>query len=113
MIYSVCATKATPDHMKGKYEHGGYYIKQTAIAFYGTCIVKAGSSEFFGGEDSRDFQSKVLINPTYRKLFGVSKQQRKATKDDHHIFFEGILDTGKDVEVKGQNVRVLELLLGS
>lgn len=112
MIYSVYATKSTPDQMKVSKKCIDY-IKQTTIAFYGACIVKAGSSEFFGGEDSRDFQSKVLINPTYRKLFGVSKQQRKATKDDHHIFFEGIFDTGKDVEVKGQNVRVLELLLGS
>lgn len=114
MIYSVGAKSTTPEHLRvydRKLEC--YSMKQTAIAFHGACQVRAEASSFFGGEDSKPFVSKVLVNPTWRKLFGVAKQQQKKTRDGHHCFFEGYRDTGEDVEVNGEKVRLLDLYLGS
>lgn len=115
MRYSVSANKSVPIEQRVCWdkEYDLWYMKQTVTAFYGACMVSAEADSFFGGNESKPFVSKVLVNPTWRQLYGVAKQQKKKTRDGHHSFFEGFLDTGKDVEIEGIPVRVIELLLGS
>ena len=114
MIYSVGAKSTTPEHLR-VYDRKTdlYSMKQTAIAFHGACQVQADADGFFGGKSSKPFVSKVLVNPTWRKLFGVAKRQQKKTRDGHHCFFEGYGDTGEDLEINGEKVRILYLYLGS
>lgn len=114
MRYSVITKN--PEHGVYDREIGCYYMKKNSIAFYGHCQVRADEDSLFGGEDSKPFRSKVLFNPTWRKLYEVAKKQQQATKDGHHDFFEGINDTGKDLHSmhpNGYPVRVIELVLGS
>ena len=114
MIYSVYARDSVADELKIRDKvTDGFNFKQTVVAFHGACVVREEQSDFFGGEESSAYQSKVMVNPTFRKLYGIAKEQQKATKDYHHIFFEGVLDTGEDVVVRGQTVRLLRLMLGS
>jgi hypothetical protein len=114
MIYSVFAMDSTPGHMKVYDPHSdGFRIKQTLIAFHGACQVVASADSFFGGEDSKPFKSKVLINPTWRRLYGVAKQQQKKTLNMHHDFFEGYYERGEDIIIDGKPVRIIELALGS
>lgn len=93
-----------------------YYMKQNVVAFTGLCQVRAERDDYFGGEDSKPFRSKVLLDPTWRQLFAIAKKQQQATRDAHHDFFEGFYDTGKDdmaVHPNNLPVRIIELALGS
>lgn len=95
---------------------GCWYLKQNIVAFRGLCQVRSERDEFFGGVQSRPFRSKVLLNPTWRQLFSIAKQQQRATNDLHHDFFEGYYDSGKDDMMIHPNhlpVRIIHLALGS
>jgi hypothetical protein len=114
MRYSV----STHDFERGVFDPqvGCWWMRQNLVAFTGLCQVRAERDQFFGGEDSRPFRSKVLLNPTWRQLFAIAKKQQEATKDVHHDFFEGYRDTGRDDMMVHPNhlpVRVIELALGS
>lgn len=115
MRYSVSTTTEFSDAILDPHV-GCWWMKQNIVAFRGLCQVRAERDEFFGGEDSRPYRSKVFLNPTWRQLFAAAKQQQKATGDLHHDFFEGYQDTGKDDFNAHPNhlpVRVLRLCLGS
>ena len=95
---------------------GCWWMKQNIVAYRGLCQVRADRDEFFGGKDSRDYRSKVLLNPTWRQLFALAKKQQETTRDMQHDFFEGYHDTGKDDFNAHPNhlpVRVIRLALGS
>jgi hypothetical protein len=102
-IYSV-HIKGTPTVKKNDIK----YTKQNVLAFEGKVRVVAHADDFFGGEESRAFRSRVLENPTWGTLFRVFKSQMKRTRDYHHAFLEGARVVGTDGEVK-----IVELLLGS
>ena len=102
-IYSV--------HVSGKpsvVKNGIRYTKQNVVAFEGKVRVIAYRDDFFGGDESRSFKSKVLVNPTWGSLFRVFKSQVKATRDYHHAFLEG----ARVVRQEG-DVKIVELSLGS
>lgn len=117
VFYSVGANKNTPpEQVVVEKRTGNKHIKQTIVAFHGLCQVREEADEFFGGAESQSFRSKIMLNPTWRQLFAVAKQQQRATKDMHHIFLEGIDDTGKDdfsVHTNNLPVRIIRLALGS
>ena len=95
---------------------GCWYMKQNVVAFKGLCQVRADRDTYFGGEESRPYKSRVLLDPTWRQLFLLAKKQQQATKDMHHDFFEGFYDTGKDDYGAHPNnlpVRIINLALGS
>lgn len=97
-------------------EVGCWWLKQNVTAFQGLCQVRADRDQFFGGEDSRDFRSKVLLNPTWRQLFAIAKKQQQATRDFHHDFFEGFRETGKvdyNIHPNHLPVAIIQLQLGS
>jgi hypothetical protein len=102
-VYSV-HIKGTPSIRKNDIE----YTKQNVLAFEGKVRVVAHADDFFGGEESRAFRSRVLENPTWGSLFRVFKSQIKRTRDYHHAFLEGAEVVSMDGEVK-----IVELLLGS
>lgn len=102
-FYSV-HIKDTPSVMKNGIE----YTKQNVLAFEGKVRVVAHADDFFGGEESRGFRSRVLLNPTWGSLFRVLKSQMKRTRDYHHSFLEGARVVGMEGDVK-----IVELSLGS
>lgn len=113
MIYAVHANRGVPPEQIAR---NGFSIKQNSVAFHGLCQVRALRDEYFGGPESRAFKSEILISPTWRKILAVAKKQMQATKDEHHVFLEGIEDTGQDdflAHPSGRPVRILRLLLGS
>lgn len=114
MRYSV----STKDFDRGVFDPqvGCWWMRQNIVAFQGLCQIRAEANPFFGGEDSRPFRSRVLLNPTWRQLMAVAKKQQEVTGDEHHDFFEGYYDTGKDdmnVHPNHLPVRILKLALGS
>ncbi len=88
------------------------YAKRSDVAFKGKCIVVADADTFFGDDDSRDYVSRVMENPTWAKLFACAKAQQSKTRDMHHAFFEGIYHNGVVVK-NNETVSVLRLILGS
>lgn len=117
MIYSVGVNKNTPqEHVIVEKSTGNINMKQTVVAFEGLCQVREEADNFFGGEDSKPFKSKIMLNPTWRQLFNVAKQQQQVTRDWHHDFFEGYYDTGKNDFADHPNnlpVRIIRLAMGS
>lgn len=60
------------------------------IAVKGKVIFKASSDEFFGGDESSDYESPVLENPTWLELCRHFNDMMLTTGDFHHCFFEGV-----------------------
>jgi hypothetical protein len=107
-IYSV--------HVKGQpfvRKDGIEYTKRNVVAFNDRVVVVAGADDFFGGGRSRSFRSKMLVNPTWARLFGVFKQQMRRTRDYHHAFLEGARIVRREVDRDGVSYAVVELLTGS
>jgi hypothetical protein len=111
IIYSVGPNRTTPasDIIT---RDGIRYIKRTAVAFNGPCMVTAEADDWFGGEDSRPYRSRLMQSPTWADLTRVAASQQKATRDLHHAFLEGAYPVGTET-IKGQTVTVLRLLMGS
>jgi hypothetical protein len=114
MRYSV----STKDFDRGVFDPqvGCWWMRQNIVAFTGLCQVRAERDEYFGGSASRPFRSKVLLNPTWRQLYAIARQQQKATGDVQHDFFEGYYDTGMDdmmIHPRRLPVRIIHLSLGS
>lgn len=94
MIYSVYVSEFTLDKepslvSKVRQDNHGYVMKRNVVAFEGRYKVYVPATDFFGGEDSRPYVSKVLVNPTWGVLYNCAKRSMKCTNDAHHVFFEG------------------------
>lgn len=81
-------------------------------AIKGRCRIVADADDFFGGEGGKDYCSKVLTNPTYADLLKVLDEQIKATRDDHHVFMEGVVKRRR-AKKYADSVPEYEFLLGS
>jgi hypothetical protein len=79
-----------------------------AIAVVGPTRVEADADEFFGGKQSRPYRSKVMANPTWGDLMKCAEAQARKTRDEHHVFVEGIEFLRRD-----GGVTVVRLALGS
>ena len=60
------------------------------VAVQGKMIFYSPRNEFWGGDSSKDYVSKVLENPTWLELCVHSYKAMRKNKDFHHCFFEGI-----------------------
>lgn len=89
------------------------YTKQNVVAFRDRVVVEAPADGFFGGDKSRRFRSRLMVNPTWGRLFRTFKAQIKATKDYHHCFLEGARVKRREVDANGESYAVVELLTGS
>ena len=112
MRFSVGPRPNTPRSHYRIDEDGIEYMKRNIVAFQGKCIVTAGADDYFGGEESQGYRSRVLENPTWGQLFACAKAQQKKTLDEHHSFFENYYTRGT-TSVKGEEVTVIYLALGS
>ena len=79
-----------------------------ATAVVGLTRVEADADEFFGGKESRPYRSKVMASPTWGDLMKCAGAQKRKTRDEHHVFVEGVEFLRKD-----GNVTVIRLALGS
>jgi hypothetical protein len=118
MLFSVGPKKDTPRSDYRTDKHDISTMKQQVVAFVGLYVVVAERDEFWGGEQSKDYRSPVLHNPTWGRLFTCAKAAQRHTRDVHHAFFEGayVRMNGTHpvtMEIDGQTVTVLDLSLGS
>jgi hypothetical protein len=107
-IYSV-HIKGTPTVVR----NGCEYTKQSVVAFHDRVRVVGHADDFFGGDESRDYRSKILVNPTWRALLGCLQSQMKRTRDYHHCFLEGARSVRREVDKDGVSYAVVELITGS
>ena len=111
-VYSV-HIKGTPTYKKYLGDYPVEYTKQSVIAFHDRVRVVAYRDDFFGGEESKGYRSKILVNPTWGQLFRAFKTQMKRTKDYHHCFLEGARIVRREVDSDGVSYAIVELLTGS
>lgn len=107
-IYSV-HIKGKPSVKRGDLE----YTKQNVVAFEDRVRVVAYADDFFGGDESKPFRSRVMLNPTWGQLFRCFQRQMQVTKDYHHQFLEGARVVCREVDEDGVSYAVVELLTGS
>lgn len=72
------------------------YVSRKEIAIKGDCMLVAHADSFFGGKDSKPFQSGVMHDPTWGDVFEQFEKSLAVTKDGHHIYLEGVHRIGKD-----------------
>lgn len=68
------------------------------VAVEGCVQFRTGYDDFFGGKavaERKNYESKVLENPTWLELCLLANDMINCTGDYHHIFLEGIHKTGQ------------------
>ena len=88
-------------------------INGAYVPIEGPVVFTARADDYWGGEASKPYCSKVVENPTYRSLFNAAKASMKATRDTHHSFIEGVYLKGRKTLPDGREVMVLEMSFGS
>lgn len=89
------------------------YTKRNVVAFEDRVVVEGYADEFFGGEESRPYRSRMMDRPTWGQLFRVAESQIKRTRDHHHVFLEGARVVRREVDKDGRSYAVVQLTLGS
>jgi hypothetical protein len=79
------------------------------IAVEGKCIFKRERSDFWGGETSKDYSSKILSNPTWKEVCVLADESIKKVNDYHHVFLEGVRFMGTN----SYGIGVYEFWMGS
>ena len=93
--------------------NGSRYTKRNVVAFHDRVRVVGHRDDYFGGEESRSYRSRIMVNPTWGQLFRVFQSQMKTTRDYHHAFLEGARIVRREVDTEGVSYAVVELLTGS
>jgi len=75
------------------------------VAIEGWCILQVQGSTYFG--DGTSFQVKTH-SPTWRTIQRYADASILCTRDDHHVFFEGVESSYME-----HDVPVYEIVLGS
>jgi hypothetical protein len=114
MVYSVSPRRDTPAKDTTRSPLGRQFrnIKRNVVAYRGRCVVTAPADDFYGGDQSQAYVSRVLTDPTWGQLFACARAQQRKTLDLHHSFFEGFYVRGTVDTPKGP-VANLHLSLGS
>lgn len=92
---------------------GCRYTKQNVVAFHDRVRVVGYPDEFFGGDRSRAYRSRIMVNPTWKALLGCLSAQMRKTRDYHHQFLEGARIVRREVDKDGVSYAVVELITGS
>lgn len=71
-------------------------------AFEGKGILVQEADEFWAGindmaDVAKDYQSKVLTNPSWLTICKCANEMILATKDFHHVFLESVYKTKKEI----------------
>lgn len=107
-IYSV-HIKGTPTVTRNGIE----YTKQNVVAFHDRVRVVGYPDDFFGGDESKGYRSRLLVNPTWGQLLRCLESQIGRTRDYHHCFLEGARIVRREVDKDGVSYGIVELILGS
>jgi hypothetical protein len=78
------------------------------IAAKGKVILVGFADDYWGGNESKDYRSEVLENPTWLQVAVCANAMIKTTKDTHHCFLEGLEKHSEE-----DNVTVYEMSMGS
>ncbi len=78
-------------------------------AFVGKFKFTSDRTEFFGGPNSKDYESPIIRNPRWIDIFGFANESLDYTLDQHHIFFEWFYDRG----TLKNSVRTMRMFFGS
>lgn len=65
------------------------------VAIEGKVKLVQSSEGFFGGSASKDYESKVLVNPTWLHVAICANEMIKTTGDFHHVYLEGVYKSRK------------------
>lgn len=79
------------------------------VAVKGKAVFVREGDEFWGGKKALDYKSAVVENPTWLQLAVIADEAIRITRDEHHVFFEGIENTKKKMD----GIKVYELIMGS
>ncbi|MCP1674394.1 hypothetical protein J2T57_001496 [Natronocella acetinitrilica] len=60
------------------------------VAIHGRCRLIHEADTFFGGEESMDFVSPVLENPTWLTVAIQAQAMIECVGDRHHVFLEAL-----------------------
>ena len=127
MIFSCGPTKdeaqTLPHRLWRKDEYNCHYFKFTAplhvriagklTPVEGPVVFVAPANDYWGGDDSLSYRSKVVEKPTYRSLYNAAKASMKYTRDHHHAFIEGVSVKGREELPDGREATVLRMFFGS
>lgn len=96
-------------------KHILYNVSRKVIAVQGKVVFTAKRDTFFGGEDSKDYRSEVMENPTWKQVFAAFKASIPVTRDYHHCFLEGIqrLVLNKHPQKDLDGIPLYEFITGS
>lgn len=86
-------------------------------AVEGRCVLISLQDEFFGGDESKPYVSRVLTNPTWGTVLVEFDKSIFVTGDSHHSFLEGLRRLPRKQLPKGvkipSGITVLEFSTGS
>lgn len=68
------------------------------VAIEGKVILVAGADDFWGDNESVDYQSEVLTNPSWLDVSVCADKMIHTVRDLHHVFLENIYDSGKKID---------------
>ena len=60
------------------------------VAVEGRVILVQARDKYWGGHDSKQYQSEVLENPTWLQVAVCANAMIAVTNDRHHVFLEGL-----------------------
>ncbi len=78
------------------------------IAVEGKVKFVAKRDQFYGGNESKDWESEIINNPTWLDVCVLANNMVQTTKDFHHIFLEGV-----SVLKREEDLNIAELMMGS
>ncbi|MEO1529473.1 MAG: hypothetical protein AAFX06_28965 [Planctomycetota bacterium] len=82
------------------------------IAIKGSVVVVAEADPHWGGPDSKSFKSELLSDPTWLDLCETLDRQIAATRDQQHVFLEGVEKCGT-ATIGETRAKKYRLVLGS
>jgi len=92
--------------------YGNAALKRNLVALEGHCMIRSEAAPNVFAKNSKPYQSRIMCNPTWDKLFKCAKNQQRRTRDFHHNYFEDFIVTHHEI-IKNKKVFILKLLIGS
>ena len=97
------------DYIDDGSEFGKVANNLDEVAAEGKCIFSRERSDFWGGENSEDYVSKTVVNPTWKDVCIMANKAIKKNNDYHHVFLEDI----DFIETDSDGINIYEFQMGS
>jgi hypothetical protein len=76
------------------------------VAVEGRCIFVQKHDPYYG--DGKDYVSAEMLNPTWLQVCALANEMILVTRDEHHVFFEGVTVLREE-----NGVKVVDFDMGS